>query len=60
MFHYVSEWSLLYMQVSRGMQRGQKRALDPRELKLQSEISVTWVLGIEPRSSGRPVSALNY
>jgi hypothetical protein len=37
--------------------RGQKRALDPLDLELQTVVSHRWVLGIEPWSSAR--AALN-
>ena len=39
--------------------RGQKRASDPLELKLESKWAATEMLGTEPRSSGRRASALN-
>jgi hypothetical protein len=40
----------------------QKRMSDSLELKLQMSVSyhVMWVLRIEPRSSGKAASALNY
>lgn len=43
-----------------GAYRGQKRVSDPLELELQEVVShLIWMLGIELRSYGRAVSALN-
>lgn len=38
----------------------QKRVLDSSKLELQVLVSTMWVLGLETRSSGRAVSALNH
>jgi hypothetical protein len=43
--------------VSAGAQGGQKRSLNALELDLQ--VTVIWVLGNKPGSSGRVVGALN-
>ena len=40
--------------------RDQKRALDSLELELQMVVTTMWVLGTEPRSSTRAVSALTH
>jgi hypothetical protein len=45
-----------------GTHRGQQRLLDPPppEMELQIVVSTMWLLGIEPRSSGRAASALSH
>lgn len=51
----------MYVHVSVDTLGGQERASDPWKLELYVVVShITWVLGIELRSSARLGSALNY
>lgn len=43
-----------------GALRGQKRVSDPLRLGLQKVVTIMWVSGNKPRSSGRTAIALNY
>lgn len=49
-----------YVHLSKGAQGGQKRGLDPVELKLYAVLSyLTWMLQIKLRSSARTIRVIN-
>lgn len=43
-----------------GCQWEPENGLDPLELELQIAVPAMWGLGTEPKTSARPVSALNH